>query len=108
MDRGLCLQLAERLDTVHDTLVGVFVDLYGYKLGLADSDDRRHHQHRLVEGRLEDIQTWMEKSTNLGSQGVRRDLVLGAIIETKNELRQCSCKDRPREEISAKDQSCPI
>jgi hypothetical protein len=50
----------------------------------------------------------MEKLTNLGSQGVRRDLVLGAIIETKNELRQRSCKDRPGEEISAKDQSCSI
>jgi len=49
LDRWLCLQLAERLDTIHDALIGVFVNLHGDKLGLADSHDRRHHQHRLVQ-----------------------------------------------------------
>jgi len=39
MDRGLCLKIAERLDAVHDALVGVVVNLHGYKLGLADSDN---------------------------------------------------------------------
>ena len=109
MDRRLCLQLAERLDTVHDALIGVFINLHGDELRLADSDDRRHHQHRLVESQLEeDIQRWEGKITNLGAQSVRRDLILSFIIETKNKLRQRSCEDRPCEEISTKDQSCPM
>lgn len=40
-------KLAQGSDTVHHTLVGVFVNGHSDELGLADTDDRGHDQHGL-------------------------------------------------------------
>ncbi len=39
MNDRLCSKLAESLYTIHDTLVGVFIDLNGDKLRLANTND---------------------------------------------------------------------
>ena len=40
-------KLAQGLDTIHHTLVGVFVNGHSDELGLADTDDRGHDEHSL-------------------------------------------------------------
>ena len=47
MDSQCCLQLAECLYAVEDTLMRVLVDRYCDKFGLSHADDGGHDQHRL-------------------------------------------------------------
>jgi len=48
MNGGCCLQLAECLYAVEDTLMRVLVDRYRDELGLSYADDGGHNQHCLV------------------------------------------------------------
>jgi len=45
MNGRLRLQSAQSLDAVHDTFIGILVDLYRDKLGLTNSNDGGHDQH---------------------------------------------------------------
>lgn len=47
MNYRLVFELTQSLDTVHDALVGIFVDGHSNKLGLSDTNNRCHDQHRL-------------------------------------------------------------
>ena len=53
LDSWLLAEVTQGLDTVHDPLVGVFVDGHGHKFRLADTDDRNHDQHGLSLERID-------------------------------------------------------
>ena len=70
MNRGLCFQFAQGLDAVHDTFIGVLVNLYRDELGLPNPNDRSHDKHRLSGARsLEprELGNNGEGGTDLGS-----------------------------------------
>jgi hypothetical protein len=46
------LEVAQRVDAVHDPLLRVLVDRVCHELGLPDADDRGHDQHCLRPDRL--------------------------------------------------------
>jgi len=53
LDSLLFAKVAQCLDTVHNPLVGVFVDRDGHEFRLANADDRDHDQHGLSLERID-------------------------------------------------------
>jgi hypothetical protein len=62
MNGRLCFQFAQSLDAVHDTFIGILVNLCRDKLGLTNSNDRGHYKHRLSRAKVVRISVNRERT----------------------------------------------
>ena len=98
-------QFAQSLNTAENSLVRIFVDGDRGEFRLADTNDRSHDEHHLRK--VDRMRGWVTSETfnaHFCTQSIGFGGVIVRLVIPEDELRQCSCKDSPREKIASQDQ----